>query len=96
MLIKNLSILSGQELDFVSNTDIKIQNKTFKKINSRKEEAQRFGRKFSAFRNITVGKPPFGVSVLSFVPMTLYEASQIKRFLKKKTLSGLPTPHLLI
>ncbi len=32
MLIKNLSILSGQELDFVSNTNIKIQNKIFKKI----------------------------------------------------------------
>ena len=30
MLIKNLSILSGQELDFVSNTNIKIQNKIFK------------------------------------------------------------------
>jgi len=32
MLIKNLSILSSQELDFVSKTDIKIQNKIFKKI----------------------------------------------------------------
>ena len=32
MLIKNISVLLGQELDFVSNTDIKIQNKTFKKI----------------------------------------------------------------
>jgi len=32
MLIKNLSILSGQELNFVSNTNIKIQNKIFKKI----------------------------------------------------------------
>jgi len=32
MLIKNLSVLLGQELDFVSSTDIKIQNKIFKKI----------------------------------------------------------------
>ena len=32
MLIKNISILSGQELDFVSNTNVQIQNKTFKKI----------------------------------------------------------------
>jgi len=32
MLIKNLSVLLGQELDFVSNTDIKIQNKIFKRI----------------------------------------------------------------
>lgn len=32
MLIKNISILSGQELDFVSNTNIRIQNKLFKKI----------------------------------------------------------------
>ncbi len=32
MLIKNLSVLLGQELDFVSNTDIKIQNKKFKTI----------------------------------------------------------------
>ncbi len=32
MLIKNLSILSGQELNFVSNTNIKIQNQKFKKI----------------------------------------------------------------
>ena len=32
MLIKNVSILSGPELDFVSNTDVKIQNKIFKKI----------------------------------------------------------------
>ncbi len=32
MLIKNLSILLGQELDFVSNTNIKIQNKVFKRI----------------------------------------------------------------
>jgi len=32
MLIKNISILSGQELDFVSSTNVKIQNKLFKKI----------------------------------------------------------------
>ena len=32
MLIKNISILQGNELNFVSNTDIKIQNKLFKKI----------------------------------------------------------------
>ena len=32
MLIKNVSILFGPELDFVSNTDVKIQNKIFKKI----------------------------------------------------------------
>ena len=32
MLIKNISALVGQELDFVSNTDIKIQNKKFKQI----------------------------------------------------------------
>ena len=32
MLIKNISILSGQELDFISNTDIQIQKKLFKKI----------------------------------------------------------------
>ncbi len=32
MLIKNISILFGPELDFVSNTDVKIQNKIFKKI----------------------------------------------------------------
>ena len=35
MLIKNLSILSGQELDYVSNTNIKIQNKIFEKIQSK-------------------------------------------------------------
>ncbi len=35
MLIKNLSVLLGQELDFVLNTDIKIQNKLFKKIQPR-------------------------------------------------------------
>jgi Cytosine deaminase and related metal-dependent hydrolases len=34
MLIKNVSILSGPELDFVSNTDVKIQNNIFKKIKS--------------------------------------------------------------
>ena len=32
MLIKNISILLGQELDFVSNTNIQIQNKKFKRI----------------------------------------------------------------
>ena len=32
MLIKNISALVGPELDFVSNTDIKIQNKIFKQI----------------------------------------------------------------
>ena len=32
MLIKNISILSGQELDFISNTNVRIQNKLFKKI----------------------------------------------------------------
>ena len=34
MLIKNVSILRGSELDFVSNTDVMIQNKSFKKIRS--------------------------------------------------------------
>ena len=33
MLIKNVSILLGPELDFVSNIDVKIQNKIFKKFN---------------------------------------------------------------
>jgi len=32
MLFKNISVLSGEELDFVSNTNVQIQNKTFKKI----------------------------------------------------------------
>src|SRR5210317_683266 len=32
MLIKNISILSGPELDFISNTDVQIQNDKFKKI----------------------------------------------------------------
>ncbi len=32
MLIKNVSILRGSELDFISNTDVMIQNKSFKKI----------------------------------------------------------------
>jgi cytosine/adenosine deaminase-related metal-dependent hydrolase len=32
MLIKNISILSGSELDFISNTDVQIQNDKFKKI----------------------------------------------------------------
>jgi len=35
MLIKNLSILSGQELDYVSSTNIKIQNKIFEEIQSK-------------------------------------------------------------
>ena len=33
MLIKNVSILSGPELDFVLDIDVKIQNKIFKKFN---------------------------------------------------------------
>ncbi|MEX0862939.1 amidohydrolase family protein [Nitrosopumilus sp.] len=32
MLIKNISVLLGTELDFISNTDVKIENKTFKTI----------------------------------------------------------------
>lgn len=32
MLIKNISILSGPELDFLSNIDVQIQNDKFKKI----------------------------------------------------------------
>jgi len=32
MLIKNISVLTGQDLNFVSNTDIRIQNNQFKKI----------------------------------------------------------------
>jgi len=32
MLIKNISVLLGPELDFISNTNIKIENKTFKTI----------------------------------------------------------------
>ena len=32
MLIKNVSILHGSELDFISNTDVTIKNKLFKKI----------------------------------------------------------------
>lgn len=32
MLIKNISILHGPELDFISNTSVRIQNKSFKKI----------------------------------------------------------------
>ena len=35
MLIKNISVLSGKELDFVSNTNVRIQNKLFKKIQSK-------------------------------------------------------------
>jgi len=34
MLIKNASVLLGEELDFVSNIDIKIQNQRFKQIQS--------------------------------------------------------------
>ena len=33
MLIKNISALTGQELDYVPNIDIRIQNNKFKKIN---------------------------------------------------------------
>ena len=36
MLIKNISALLGSELDFVSNTNILIQNNIFKKIQSKK------------------------------------------------------------
>ncbi|MFQ5781951.1 MAG: amidohydrolase family protein [Nitrosopumilus sp.] len=32
MLIKNISVLLGQELDYVSNTNVQIQNKKFKRI----------------------------------------------------------------
>ena len=32
MLIKNISVLFGSELDFVSNTDVQIKNQKFKKI----------------------------------------------------------------
>ncbi len=32
MLIKNISVLLGTELDFISNTNVKIENKTFKTI----------------------------------------------------------------
>ena len=32
MLIKNISILSGKELDFIPNTSVQIQNQMFKKI----------------------------------------------------------------
>ena len=35
MLIKNISILSGSELNFVSNTNVQIQNKKFKKIQTK-------------------------------------------------------------
>ncbi len=35
MLIKNTSVLSGEELDFISDTNIHIQNDTFKKIQSK-------------------------------------------------------------
>lgn len=32
MLIKNISVLTGQNLDFISNTNVRIQNNKFKKI----------------------------------------------------------------
>ena len=32
MLIKNISVLLGSELDFVSNTDVQIKNQKFRKI----------------------------------------------------------------
>jgi cytosine/adenosine deaminase-related metal-dependent hydrolase len=35
MLIKNVSVLLGKELEFVSNTNIKIQNNRFKRIQSK-------------------------------------------------------------
>ena len=35
MLIKNISILSGQDLDFILNADVQIQNDKFKKIQSK-------------------------------------------------------------
>ena len=35
MLIKNISILIGEDLDFVSNTNVRIQNNKFKKIGSK-------------------------------------------------------------
>ena len=35
MLIKNISVLTGQELDYVSKTDVRIQNNKFKKIHSK-------------------------------------------------------------
>ena len=35
MLIKNISILSGSDLDFISNVDVRIENGKFKKINSK-------------------------------------------------------------
>ena len=35
MLIKNISVLTGQELDYVSKTDVRIQNDKFKKIHSK-------------------------------------------------------------
>jgi cytosine/adenosine deaminase-related metal-dependent hydrolase len=35
MLIKNIGVLTGQELDYVSNTDVRIQNNKFKKIHSK-------------------------------------------------------------
>ena len=35
MLIKNISVLAGQNLDFISSTDIQIKNNKFKKIHSK-------------------------------------------------------------
>ncbi|MFQ5496946.1 MAG: amidohydrolase family protein [Nitrosopumilus sp.] len=35
MLIKNISVLHGPNLDFISNTNIKIQNERFKKIHTK-------------------------------------------------------------
>ena len=34
MLIKNISILQGEDLDFISRTDIRIQKNKFEKIKS--------------------------------------------------------------
>ncbi len=34
MLLKNISALLGEELDFVSNVDIQIKNEKFQKIHS--------------------------------------------------------------
>jgi len=34
MLIKNISALLGDELNFISNTNIQIQNNNFKRIQS--------------------------------------------------------------
>ena len=34
MLLKNISALVGENLDFISNIDIQIKNEKFQKINS--------------------------------------------------------------